>query len=206
MNCQTILHRVQLGRSWRQRRTVMLSGTAWAIKCNRPDRRSTAWAPGSTADGSHQGMTSPAPFPATDRAEGIGPFGALVAGRPRAPCHVWPRNTICAQLILLADAGFIMAATTALSRAFREPRPDLRQFGGEVFFKSLAAALRVVARPRRDLGEAERLQLAPDRGLVARWRLQEPPRQVLAPPAHDAVHRRDRAAQQPPPVRGGDRR
>ena len=35
---------------------------------------------------SHQGMTSPAPFPfaGTDRAEDIGPFGALVAGRPRA--------------------------------------------------------------------------------------------------------------------------
>ena len=81
--------------------------------------------------------------------------------------------------------------------AFREPRPDLRQFGGEVFFKSLDGqlVLRVVARPRRDLGEAERLQLAPDRGLVERdgERLQEPPRQVLAPPAHDAVDRRDRA-------------
>ena len=32
---------------------------------------------------SHQGMTSPAPFPFA-RAEDIGPFGALVAGRPRA--------------------------------------------------------------------------------------------------------------------------
>ena len=66
-----------------------------------------------------------------------------------------------------------------------------------VFFKSLDGqlVLRVVARPRRDLGEAERLQLAPDCGLVERdgERLQEPPRQVLAPPAHDAVDRRDRA-------------
>ena len=65
------------------------------------------------------------------------------------------------------------------------------------FFKSLDGqlVLRVVARPRRDLGEAERLQLAPDRGLVERdgERLQEPPRQVLAPTAHDAGDRRDRA-------------
>ena len=68
---------------------------------------------------------------------------------------------------------------------------------GKFFLKALDGqlVLRVVARPRRDLGEAERLQLAPDRGLVERdgERLQEPPRQVLAPPAHDAVDRRDRA-------------
>ncbi len=43
----------------------------------------------------------------------------------------------------------------------------------QVFFKSF---VRVVARPRRDLGEAERLQLAPDRGLVERD--SGPPRQV----------------------------
>ena len=40
---------------------------------------------------SHQGMTSPAPFPFAGQiaSEDIGPFGALVAGRPRAR-EVWP--------------------------------------------------------------------------------------------------------------------
>ena len=84
----------------------------------------------------------------TDRAEDIGPFGALVAGRPRARATSGP--SAC-ELILLADAGFILPPQLYLD-AFREPRPDLRQFGGEVFFKSLDGqlVLRVVARPRRD--------------------------------------------------------
>ncbi len=159
------------------------------------------------------GHDQPGAFPlrGTDRAEDIGPFGALVAGRPRARATSGP--SAC-ELILLADAGFILPPQLYLD-AFREPRPDLRQFGGEVFFKSLDGqlVLRVVARPRRGLGEAERLQLAPDRGPErrrrARWRTS--PRATapgkLAPPAHDAVHRPDRAGlNKPPPVRGGDRR
>ena len=57
-----------------------------------------------------QGMTSPAPHPlrGTDRAEDIGPFGALVwrgKASPRARVHVWPRDEACPELskILLAD-------------------------------------------------------------------------------------------------------
>ena len=203
-----ILHRVQLGRSWRQRQDGDVVG----------DRQLGRQVPTGLIDDQHRmgagidggtdldevrrhgvgvapGHDQPGAFPlrGTDRAEDIGPFGALVAGRPRARATSGP--SAC-ELILLADAGFILPPQLYLD-AFREPRPDLRQFGGEVFFKSLDGqlVLRVVARPRRDLGEAERLQLAPDRGLVERdgERLQEPPRQVLAPPAHDAVDRRDRA-------------
>ena len=54
---------------------------------------------------SHQD-DQPGAFPlrGTDRAEDIGPFGALVAGRPRARATSGP--SAC-ELILLADAGFI---------------------------------------------------------------------------------------------------
>ena len=86
---------------------------------------------------SHQGMTSPAPFPfAGQIAPDIGPFGALAAGRPRARATSGP--SAC-ELILLADAGFILPPQLYLD-AFREPRPDLRQFGGEVFLKASTAS------------------------------------------------------------------
>ncbi len=79
------------------------------------------------------GHDQPGAFPlrGTDRAEDIGPFGALVAGHPRARATSGP--SAC-ELILLADAGFILPPQLYLD-AFREPRPDLRQFGGEVFFR-----------------------------------------------------------------------
>ena len=113
---------------------------------------------------SHQGMSFP--LRGTDRAEDIGPFGALVAGRPRARATSGP--SAC-ELILLADAGF---RPQLYLDAFREPRPDLRQFGGEAFFKSLDGqlVLRIVARPRRDLGEAERSTRARPWSRRARWR------------------------------------
>ena len=131
-----------------------------------------------------------------NRAEDIGPFGALVAGRPRARATSGPRRVS----LFFADAGFILPQLYL--DAFREPRPDLRQFGGEVFLKaSTELVLRVVARPRRDLGEAERLRPIERDG----ERLQEPPRQVLAPPRRRRPPGPGRP-QQPPPVRGGDRR
>ena len=58
-------------------------------------------------------------------------FGALVAGCPRA----------YGQLILLADAGFILPPQLYLD-AFREPRPDLRQAkDGNLSLSALTARL-----------------------------------------------------------------
>ena len=120
------------------------------------------------------GHDQPGAFPlrGTDRAEDIGPFGALVAGRPRARATSGP--SAC-ELILLADAGFILPPQIStpfgsLARIF--------EFGGEVFFKASTGC--VVARPRRDLGEAGLRH--PDQGQPQPGR-----------------------PQQPPPVRGGDR-
>ena len=73
------------------------------------------------------------PLRGTDRAEDIGPFGALVAGRPRARATSGP--SAC-ELILLADAGFILPPQLYLDALF----PDLRQFGGEVFLKASTAS------------------------------------------------------------------
>ena len=112
--------------------------------------------------------TSPgrlSPSRLTDRAEDIGPFGALVLKGargfrvPRRRRHrrvslfFWPmRASSCHH--------------SSISTPFEEPRPDLRQFGGEVFFKSLDGQLVLRDQWRGQQaecigGEAERLQLAP---------------------------------------------
>ena len=54
---------------------------------------------------SHQGSDQPGAFPASrdDRCRRFGPFGALVAGRPRTRAS----GPLACELILLADAGFI---------------------------------------------------------------------------------------------------
>ena len=121
------------------------SGSArTVITANRPDRRSAPHGPG--IDGGTdldevrrhgvgvEGMTSPAPFPFAT----ADPFGALVAGRPRARATSGP--SAC-ELILSG----LHLATTALSDA------EHLRHGGEVFFKSLAASS-VAA--RRILGRA----------------------------------------------------
>ena len=71
---------------------------------------------------SHQGMTSPA-LRGTDRAEDIG-LRCAVAGRPRA------RATSGPSACELIRCGLHLPQLYL--DAFREPRPDLRQFGGEV--------------------------------------------------------------------------
>ena len=161
------------------------------------------WAPGSrrlismscAAMASVRKMTSPAPFPFAGRSpEDIGPRCAG-RGAPARACQAAQRVNSS------ADAGFILPPQLYLD-AFREPRPDLRQFGA-----STASSFCASGAAARDLGEAERLQLAPDRGLVERdgERLQSHRARSRAP-AHDAVDRRDLPASTNPPVRGGDRR
>ena len=169
-------------------RTVMLSGIASRrqVPTGLIDDQHR-WAPGSTAAlismrcaamASVSTNTSPAPFPfAGQIAKDIGPFGALVAGRPRARATSGP--SAC-ELILLADA--VHLATTALFDAFREPtRMPVRRGS---FFKSLDGqlVLRVMAAPRsRSRAPSTQKGLANVRH-----------RARFAPPAHDAV-RRDRA-------------
>ena len=97
------------------------------------------------------------------------------------------------------------------NRTLKEQIIHGRIYGGEVFFKSIDGqlVLRVVARPRRDLGEVERLQLAPDRGLVERDGERLPRATAPSPCAVSARRRRPPGPgrpQQPPPVRGGDPR
>ena len=74
------------------------------------------------------GHDQPGAFPlrGTDRAEDIGPFGALVAGRPRARATSGP----------IVSLFFWPISTTP----FGSLETDLR-FGGEVFFKSLDGQL-----------------------------------------------------------------
>ena len=132
-----ILHRVQLGRSWRQRQDGDVVG----------DRQLGRQVPTGLIDDQHRmgagidggtdldevrrhgvgvapGHDQPGAFPlrGTDRAEDIGPFGALVAGRPRARATSGP--SAC-ELILLADAGFILPPQLYLD-AFRKPRCQRR--------------------------------------------------------------------------------
>jgi hypothetical protein len=54
----------------------------------------------------------------------------------------------------------------------------------------------MMARTGRQLGKAQRLQFASDRRLVQgdAERLEDPGREILAPPPHHTVDRRDRAA------------
>ena len=123
-----ILHRVQLGRSWRQRqdgdvvgdrqlgRQVptgliddqhrMGAGIDGGTDLDEVRRHGVGVAPGHDQPGA-------LPLRGTDRAEDIGPFGALVAGRPRARATSGP--SAC-ELILLADAGFILPPQDVVAR------------------------------------------------------------------------------------------
>ena len=64
-----ILHRVQLGRSWRQRQDDVVGDRQWASSTGLIDDQHRAGSTGTDlrcaamASVSHQGMTSPAPFP-----------------------------------------------------------------------------------------------------------------------------------------------
>ena len=136
---------------------------------------------------SHQGMTSPAPFPfAVKMRRRYRPIWLV-----RAPAGNATSGPSACEM--LGRMGFILPPQLYLD-AFREPRPDLRQFGGG---KSLdgRSFCAYVARPRRDLGEAASPQLAPDRGLDrASWRTS--PRAIRARSLRrqrTTIDRRDRA-------------
>ena len=142
---------------------------------------------------SHQGMTNPglSAFRGTDRAEDIGPFGALVAGRPRARATSGP--SAC-ELILLADAGFILPPQLYLP--FGSLARIFASSAGKFFLKASTASSFCAygaAAPRSWRSRAPSTRARPWSVERDGERLQEPPRQVLAPPAHDAVDRRDRA-------------
>ena len=141
-----ILHRVQLGRSWRQRqdgdvvgdrqlgRQVptgliddqhrMGAGIDGGTDLDEVRRHGVGVAPGHDQPGA-------LPLRGTDRAEDIGPFGALVAGAPAGACHVLAHRRVS---LFFWPMRASSCHHSSISTPFREPRPDLRQFGGEVFF------------------------------------------------------------------------
>ena len=164
-----------------------------------------------TASVSHQGMTSPGkpfPFVGDSRAEAIGPFGALVAGRPRARATSGP--SACERL-LLADASFILA-TQFSSRRLSGASPGSSPVRRGSFFKSLdgrsSSRDSGAAAPRSWRSRAPSTRARPVSSSEMANVSKRSPRQVLAPPCA----RRHRAGgtghrpQQAPPVRGGDRR
>ena len=104
------------------------------------------------------------------------------------------------------DDGLHVATTALVSTPWRLPRADLRQFGGEVFFKSLDGqlVLRVVARPTPQILAKPSAFGLGARSVVSSSEMANVSKShrasVLAPPAHDAVDRSSRPGrpQQPP--------
>ena len=100
---------------------------------------------------SHQGPARRL-SPSRDRGRRYRPIRCAGRGAPAGACHDPHRR-----VSLLAGASSCHHSSSPTSL------PGSSQFGGEVFLKAIDGqlVLRVVARPRRDLGEkAERLQLA----------------------------------------------
>ena len=121
-----------------------------------------------------------------DRSEEIGPGGALVVRRP------WPGpapRPSPGELVLLADAGLVLPPELYALAGMRALRLPPGAPGD--FFESLRRlrVLGVVPRPRRELAEAERPQLPPDRRRAHRHPelLPQPLHEVDQPPAHHPV-------------------
>ena len=125
-------------------------------------------------------LDQPGAFPlrGTDRAEDHRPIRCAGRGAPAGACHA---NLAHRRVSLFFWPMRASSCTTALSRRLSVSLARIFASSAGKFFYGKASTASsfcvVVARPRRDLGEAERLQLAPDRGLVERdgERLQEPP-------------------------------
>ncbi len=71
----------------------------------------------------------------TDGTKDIGPFGTLVVRRPRPRAALGPS---AGEFVLLTYTGLVLPPQLNFD-AFREPRPDLSQLGGEVFLNASSA-------------------------------------------------------------------
>ena len=135
------------------------------------------------------------PCPARGRSHRTGrPTWCAGHERRAAGCPVWPSDrSACSSVRRASRPG-----TRSLGPCPAQAGPGSPPGVGRNFFKIFNGlrVLRVVARPRREVAEPETPQLLPDHVLRQRDRKRLPDQrhQILCPPAHHPVNRRDRAA------------